>query len=298
MTTNAMLLDKYIDYLVDKKFQLLISLDGTAINHSYRVDHINRNSFHQVVKNIKLLRQKYPDYFNTNVNFNAVLHNRNSVAETFNFIKNEFGKKPNITELNTTGIRMEKRDLFWESYRNKKESLHQAKNFKDIEKEMFMDSPSIRELCLFLHQYSGNVFRTYNDIIISKKEKEVLPTGTCMPFERKMYVTVNGKILPCERIGHQFSLGNVTDTEVFLDIENIAHRYNSWFQKLSAQCTQCFNTQACIQCMFFIDNLDDKPVCRGFMSEKAFHKYVSAQFSYLKEHPYLYKEIMEDIILQ
>ena len=38
-TTNGILLDRYIDYLVEKKVRLLISLDGDRYNTSYRVDH-------------------------------------------------------------------------------------------------------------------------------------------------------------------------------------------------------------------------------------------------------------------
>lgn len=37
MTTNAMLLDRCMDYLAEKKFNLLISLDGNEWNNSYRV---------------------------------------------------------------------------------------------------------------------------------------------------------------------------------------------------------------------------------------------------------------------
>jgi uncharacterized protein len=37
MTTNGTLLNKYIDYIVEKKFNLLISLDGNFKNNSFRV---------------------------------------------------------------------------------------------------------------------------------------------------------------------------------------------------------------------------------------------------------------------
>ena len=37
MTTNALLLDRYMDFLVNNDFSLLISLDGDAENDSYRV---------------------------------------------------------------------------------------------------------------------------------------------------------------------------------------------------------------------------------------------------------------------
>ncbi|MBA7551086.1 hypothetical protein ES705_43621 [subsurface metagenome] len=86
MTTNAMLLDRYMDYLVQHDFRILISLDGNEKNHSYRVDHAGKNSFKKVLANIKLLQQTFPDFFETNVYFNAVLHNRNSVAEIYKFI--------------------------------------------------------------------------------------------------------------------------------------------------------------------------------------------------------------------
>lgn len=36
---------------------------------------------------------------------------------------------------------------------------------------------------------------------------KTIPTGTCIPLVKRMFVTVTGKILPCERIGQQFALG-------------------------------------------------------------------------------------------
>ena len=81
MTTNAMLLNKHIDYIVEKNFKLLISLDGAEKNHSYRIKHNGENSFKEVFRNVLELKKRYPDYFEQKVNFNAVLHNRNSVSE-------------------------------------------------------------------------------------------------------------------------------------------------------------------------------------------------------------------------
>lgn len=81
MTTNAVLLHKYIEYLVTNKVHLLISLDGNETNNSYRVTKRGTNSFNYIIKNIDLLQDKYPEYFNDFVNFNAVLHNRNSVVQ-------------------------------------------------------------------------------------------------------------------------------------------------------------------------------------------------------------------------
>lgn len=37
MTTNATLIHKHIDFLVDNKFNIMISLDGNEGNDSYRI---------------------------------------------------------------------------------------------------------------------------------------------------------------------------------------------------------------------------------------------------------------------
>ena len=104
MTTNGVLLDKYMDFLVEKNFKLLFSLDGNEYNSGYRVDKQGKGSFSKVFPNIKLMQSTYPDFFDKNVNFNAVLHDRNSVEDVFSFIKQEFGKTPRVAELNTNGL--------------------------------------------------------------------------------------------------------------------------------------------------------------------------------------------------
>ena len=38
-------------------------------------------------------------------------------------------------------------------------------------------------------------------------EDRYIPTGTCRPFERKLFLTVRGKILPCEKIGQEHAIG-------------------------------------------------------------------------------------------
>lgn len=59
MTTDAMLLDRYTDYLVEKRFHLLIRLDGDKHGQSRRATHDGKNSFDRVCKNVKDLQAKY-----------------------------------------------------------------------------------------------------------------------------------------------------------------------------------------------------------------------------------------------
>ncbi len=298
MTTNAMLLSKYMDYLVEKKFNLLISLDGNEKNTSYRVDHNQKPAFERIIKNVDKLKMAYPDYFETKVNFNSVLHNRNSVEDIFRFFKEKYHKHPSIGEVNSMGIKPEKQSLFDQMYRNSTESLHQSEHYKEIEKEMFIHTASFQSVCTFIHQYSGFVFQDYTDLLFDKTKVKKIPTGTCLPFSKKMYVTVNGKLKPCERIGHQFALGEVTETEVILNFEAISTKYNSYFAKMEKQCNNCHNTKACTQCIFYLNDLEHNPICEGFMAQTDFKTYYLNQLAFLANNPEDYYRIMEEIIVE
>jgi Arylsulfatase regulator (Fe-S oxidoreductase) len=300
MTTNALSLHKHMDYLVDHNFNLLISLDGNEENTSYRVDPKGNPAFDKIIGNVNLLREKYPDYFEKKVNFNAVLHNRNSVESIYRFFKENYNKIPSIGELNNMGIRPEMQETFMKTYRNSEESLHQSEHYDEIEKDMFIQAGSYRSVSTYLLQYSDFVYRDYNELLLGKDyPKQIIPTGTCFPFSKKVYVTVNGKLLPCERIGHQFALGEITATEVKLDFETIAQKYNRYYTKLDKQCTTCHNKKACIQCVYNLPDIDKpKVTCHGFMSKKDFDGYQNAQLSFLANHPEDYHRIMTEVIVK
>jgi len=299
MTTNAMLLDKYMDFLVKHNFSLLISLDGDEQSQSYRVDFAGKNSFERVMKNTKLLQKTYPDYFDKMVNFNAVLHNRSTYEKTYRFIKNEFGKMVNITELNNMGIRDDMKETFMATYRNTYESLMQSEHYDEIEKDLFIKSGTYQSVATFLHQYSSFVFRDYNELLYGKNETNRIPTGTCLPFSKKMFVTVSGKLLPCERIGHQFSMGQITDGNIVdLDLEQIAEKHNAYLNKVYKQCKTCKITKSCIQCIFNLEDLEGKPVCIGYTNQKEFEQYVAYQMAFLEQNPEDYYKIMEEVVVE
>ncbi len=298
MTTNAMLLDKFMEYLVTKEVDLLISLDGDERGHSYRVKKDGANSFNHVFTNIKLLRSKYPDYFSKHVSFNSVLHNRNSVEGTYKFIEHEFDKQTTISELNNSGIRPEKINEFNMTYQNATDSIMSSENYKQLSKELFLTEPNTSDLLNYLHKYSGNVFKNYNSLLINKTVVETIPTGTCVPFWKKMFVTVTGKILQCERINHEFALGSVTEIGVDLNSDKIASDFNGYLDKLQQQCDKCHRNNGCMQCLFYIDNISgDNPKCQGFMNEEKFKQYSSHCLNHLKNNPKLYKQLMEEVVM-
>ena len=173
-----------------------------------------------------------------------------------------------------------------------------SENYGEIESEMFLSSPTFQSATVFLMQHSEFKYENYNELLYGKTENnQAYPTGICLPFSRKVFITVNGKILPCERIGHQFALGEITNDSVNLDFEETAQKYNTYFAKLNTQCSRCYNSKSCIQCIFNLQDIEkNKCSCNGFMNEEKFQSYKNTQLSFLARHPDAYSRIMDDVI--
>lgn len=298
MTTNGLLLHKYMDYLAEHKFNILISLDGDEYNTSYRVDKRGKPAFDTIIRNVDSIKEKHPDYFEKYINFNAVLHNRNSVESIHTYFKQKYGKMPRIGEISNSGIRKDKVAEFGKAYRNSGESLNQAEHYSEIVKDMGLQLGTYQSVAAYLLMYSDFVYSDYNELLYGRENVEKqLPTGTCIPFSKKVFMTVNNKLLPCERIGHQFALGKVSEDRVELDFEHIAHKYNTYYSKVDNQCRTCHNKRACIQCIYNLSDIDaEKTICYGYMSKKAFDAYQNAQLAFLANNPETYTRLMEDII--
>lgn len=296
MTTNGILLKKHIDLLVKYDFHLLISLDGNKENNKYRRLKNKMESFDYVMDNILSIKEKYPDYFKKRINFNSVLHNRNSVSEIYLFIKKNFGKVPMISELNTMGVKPEHKTEFNKTYRNLTESLYQGNDSETIEHDMFILLPNNKSLVYFLHRYTDNIYYTYSDFFTDKKELQILPTGTCFPFSRKVFITTNGKILQCERISHKYYLGTINETGVVnIDYKNIAKKYHDWYNTLYIQCTACSRLGNCPQCMFYINDTNKTPQCPNFATINKLTKDISTFIYSLENDSKEYKRITENI---
>ncbi len=301
MTSNCLLLDKYEEFLVDNKIHLLISLDGNEYNNGYRVDHSGKSTFNKLYQNIKHLKDSYPSYFEEQVQFNAVLHNKNSVEEILSYIKNEFGKIPSIGELNGSGIRTEMIEEFNKTYKNYRSDIKKSEHYEELTNDLNVSSPDVKDFDIFLMIYCGIFFDSYDDLFIDCENTNInkRPTGTCLPFGKKMFVTVNGKILPCERIGHQFGLGSVTKDSVNLDLSSISDMYNNYFQKLRKQCGNCFQSHSCIQCIFNLPDIDELHTkCYGYTNENKFLKYLSEMFTFLEKKPEYYKDFIDNLVFQ
>jgi uncharacterized protein len=296
MTTNGLLLGKYMDFLVENEFKLLISLDGNKTHNGYRVFPDGNESYDRVQKKILALKEKYPDFFNRHVDFNTVLHNKNSISGIYRYFKKNFNKMPIISELSTDGVKETKKEEFWNIYKDAIRDLKTTTERPHIEDEMFLNLPNIQSLNNVIRRYSGYSFSDYNEFLCPSQDRKRIPTGTCLPFSKRLYLTINGKLLPCERIGHQYALGKVDKGHVEIDGNEIANKMNTYFDKMRNRCSMCYDSESCIRCIFSLEPERKDPICGRFMNINDFTQYLSDQISKLEEKPHYYSKIMEKVV--
>lgn len=182
ITTNAVLLNKYADFLVKYNFKILFSLDGNEKGNSLRVDKNGRSSFVRVFDNIKKLQNKYPDFFKRKVDFNSVLNQFSSTEDVNNFIFTEFGKIPRFSRISDVGLKKDK----------VKEYLQIMRPYIETEELMSLrydKSSRLRELGSFFYYSLNNSYKHFSEIVhFNKRNQKKLPTGTCLPFYKKMFI--------------------------------------------------------------------------------------------------------------
>jgi uncharacterized protein len=294
MTTNGVLLDKNLEFLVENRFHLLISLDGDERGNSYRVFPGGSSSFKKVFANASAIKEKYPGYFEKFANFNAVLHDRNSHKELTDFFRTHFGKDPLISEIKRIGIHPSKREEFDKLFKKMYTGLEPREIIKDIkDNDRILKTPFVKRLSSFLNKHSGFVFKKYDQLHSRRENARFVLTGTCNPFERKIFMDADGKIFPCERIEQQFSLGRVDKSGVHLDFQEIADKYNEYYKKMMTKCNACYNDVTCPLCIFFLDLDMEHPICPEFQTEEKYKRHSADSMSLLEETPRYYPRIMK-----
>lgn len=297
MTTNAYLIDNYIDYLVDKDFQILISLDGDKEINSHRKTRANEESFPVVFNNIIRIKDKYPIYFERRINFNAVFCQNSSFETLYDFFWSNLKKIPAISQINDSNIIDSCKEEFNYLYKNKYQSFIQSYNQKEIDEKLFLSSPGVELLSNYLFYHTGNVFPSYNDLFVDMYKAKVIPTGTCVPFQKKLFVTVSGKILQCEKISHEYIIGHITEDGVSLDLEEIAENFNKQTKLFFDQCKNCKINLKCSMCIFqkYPKRNEKKVSCISFHTKEKYNNYVKHNMKHLKENPDLYERILKEV---
>lgn len=277
ITTNGILLNKHMDFLVENEFVTLISLDGDEYSSSYRVTANGQNQFSLIYKNVIQLLKKYPIYFKYKVVFNTVLHNRNSSITTLNFVKQRFGTVPLFSTLSTVSVNPKMKKKFEEMHKSLSDDVKQHKKDFLIE-DILRISPDINFIDKFFANILGFKTSSLRTLLCEDINTFYIPSATCSPFSFKIFLSSDGKLHPCEKVGYKYSLGYVDEyNNVILDNKKIAELYSGIFKSVQEKCARCYNLYSCSTCLF-----ETNAIC-NFVSRETFTKRLSQYMMELQE---------------
>lgn len=276
ITTNGSLLDSNkINFMLDNKFSIAVSIDGNKEDHDRNRIYANGSkSFDDVYKNIELLDRIYQEKAKNNKDiyrYSLIMSydNLTSFEETIN----ESLKHKNIYEKFSRINRI--REMGTEYYKNQPPKSKISGKIKEILKSyadgiLELDSKIIKLL------FSQNVLVPKMNIQFNNNTLR----GTCIPGE-KLAVGVDGTFYMCERIDYQSSIGNIKDGIDW----NKQKKYLTKFLKLREEkCTDCNVSNICNQCFSCCSNGDgnfflNQDMCKNFKNsiESIFSLYYTAK---------------------
>ena len=225
-TTNASLLDDYIiEFLIKNRFEISISLDG---DESYQNSHIKfkangKNTFDIVMQNVIKIRDADPLYFRENVSFNPVIFNDENSERVYLFYEgiNVHKDNININKANLNGI----------DYFDTPSMLFSNQTVSITKDEMKLNS---------------FVKKIEEENIIPKRWH---PNGQCAPGVRRLFVTIDGSIYPCEKIieNSAYCIGNINSPNK-IDKSKAKKLLNS-ATITREECMRCWAFRFCEMCI-------------------------------------------------
>ena len=176
------------------------------------------------------------------------------------------------------------------------ESFEEAHNSTLLEDDVLVKDPKTMLLYGFLDAFIEGLHRTYISMYYHNDFQNFVPTGTCAPFERKIFLTVNGKLFPCERIGQLHPLGYIDAEGVHLDFEHTINLYKERFEQLKKYCSTCVQWRHCGMCIYHLKEKDGKYHCELYSpASKATGMYLTRYLDLLEHEPLLFKEAFTEM---
>jgi len=265
LSTNATVLnDELIDFLMENKFSLTVSLNGAQKVHDrYRVFANGSPSFQTVIKNLRKIRERDEEYYNENVAFNCTicppydLMGISDFFQTFDLVRNN-SVRTNFVESSDTS--------FFDQFDEKDLDLGD-----DWEKITALYTDQISQgngVSAFVKSFfEKGIMRLHKRPMVSL-DGEIHLMGMCTPGVRRLFVSPEGRFHICEKLGYPFPIGDVDSGFDFDGILSLLNRYISINQK---DCTQCWAMRLCSTCFFHAkknNKLDEKRRREYCMIEK------------------------------
>jgi uncharacterized protein len=243
LTTNGtMLTENIVDFLVNNGIALTVTLNGPQSEHDrLRVFPDGSGTFHVVLKNLLMVREKYPKYYMEKCNLIVDYDWGTDLGAVAGFFEEQTG----ILKVGRVGMISPSFTKWYEQYSSDKKRAFVVllEDLKDAYIADILKGKNVSEFLahLFAEDYENIIDRPYGNVVRSS----LLPyTGACVPGE-KIAVDPTGGLHCCEKMNYYFPIGNIA---LGLDLERIIGVVETYRRELYPACVDCSITRLCMIC--------------------------------------------------
>lgn len=248
LTTNGILVKKYLSFFVHHSFTISISIDGDTKANQFRVDKLGRPTFKQVINNINYIYKTEPLYFEKYISFQSVINTNSSVLSITKFFKDNYNKYPMIIELSRhSEVNNSKIDNYYKDV-NADIAASFCENAEEC-KDYRLENPLYEKFKFILKTFTDNYYRDYKDFLDIYDYR--VSSGTCLPFQDKLLIAASGLLFQCEKTDFEIPLGKIEGGNLIIDEKRIAEQYTRIFNNFARYCINCINKFSCRHCFYY-----------------------------------------------
>jgi len=247
ITTNATLMnDKVIDFFIENRFSITVSIDGPKSIHDKNRRFVNGNgSYDVVIQNITKLKEKSKG--NIPIAINMVVDSNDNYDEIVSAFNH-----PTLSDLNLSYSFIEEDDVTAPININYLESDF-YNNFLGLI-SYFRDNQN---------NYPNNLVKSDIDTIDSYIKRfnhiplfeESAPGGPCIPGKMRLLVDYKGALFPCERVSETSSCMEIGSLDNGFNIRKVDKLLNI-AQLTEDKCKNCWAFPICTVCAKYANNGD------------------------------------------
>lgn len=253
-TTNGTLLteEKY-EYLVEHDFAILVSLDGPQEVHDrHRVfAGTTIGSFQQMFTNLRNLKEKYPRYYAEKISFNMVIDPSYPIKDICDFtMRDKCVCDAQISSTVINDILAKEKNVYSEQFTEE----YEYEKFKVfLSKLGWLKLTDIPPL---FRQHFTDIKKVA--ICLERIQQSEMPDnghrgGPCILGVRKLFVDVEGRLFPCERVSEASGVSCIGHINQGIDEEKALRLLN--IECLTSEhCRKCWAYALCPDCFALADD--------------------------------------------
>lgn len=260
MTTNGSLITEEIAVYFArlKNFYLTISLDGPEpIHDHYRVFPNGNGTFADTMRGLRLLVDTFGERTAECILINSVVsdYSPETLQKIYRFF-DELEWLPKNISATFSYVSKEKTSVSYEGIDSKRENemrCYEQEHPGSFDPVTYLAGERLMEGSNDTYSQFGRddlvkeLKVIHNRLLVNDPSKNIYTlNGCCTPGERRLYVTVDGKYMVCEKIGPSPFIGDVKNGLNLSAIKQ--HFVDEYIQNAKQYCKNCWAVNLCSAC--------------------------------------------------